>query len=161
MGKNPPTKQETQIWSLGREEPLEEGMATCSSVLDWRIPWTEEPGRLQSIGLQRVGYQDEWSDLQQWQLLYNICSFLLHNIMKSQPHTYPLPLEPPSHPRHPTALGYHRSLSWVPCAMQHLPLAILHMVVFIYQCYSLNSSPHFFPKSTSPISTPASLFLPC
>ena len=40
--------------SLGREDPLEKGMATHSSILAWRIPWTEEPGRLQSIGLQRV-----------------------------------------------------------------------------------------------------------
>ena len=43
-------------WSLGREDPLKEGMATHSSILVWRIPWTEEPGRLQSMGLHRVGY---------------------------------------------------------------------------------------------------------
>ena len=52
--------QETLVQSLsgggwGVEDPLEEGMATCSSILDWRIPWTEEPGGLQSTGLQRVG----------------------------------------------------------------------------------------------------------
>ena len=41
---------------LGREDPLEEGMTTHSSILAWRIPWTEEPGGLQSIGLQRVGH---------------------------------------------------------------------------------------------------------
>ena len=46
--------QETGVRSLGQEEPLEEGMATHSSILAWRIPWTEEPGGLQSIGLQRV-----------------------------------------------------------------------------------------------------------
>ena len=45
---------ETRVQSLGQEDPLEEGMATYSSVLAWRIPWTEEPGGLQSIGLQRV-----------------------------------------------------------------------------------------------------------
>ena len=39
--KNPPAKQETQVWSLGWEDPLEKGMATCSSILAWRIPWTE------------------------------------------------------------------------------------------------------------------------
>jgi len=44
------------IQSLGQEDPLEEGMATHSSVLAWRIPWTEEPGRLQSIGSHRVGH---------------------------------------------------------------------------------------------------------
>ena len=41
---------------LRREDPLEEGMATCSSILAWRTPWTEEPGRLQSTGSQRVGH---------------------------------------------------------------------------------------------------------
>jgi len=49
------------IRSLGWEDPLEEGMATHSSVLAWRIPWREEPGGLQSIGLQRVGH--DWSNL--------------------------------------------------------------------------------------------------
>ena len=48
--------QETQIQSLGWEDPLEEGMATQSSILAWRIPWTEEPSRLQSIESQRVGH---------------------------------------------------------------------------------------------------------
>ena len=52
--KNLPAVQETQVWSLGWEDPLEEGMATHSSILAWRIPWAEEPGELQSIGLQRV-----------------------------------------------------------------------------------------------------------
>ena len=52
--KNLPAKQETRVQSLGQEGPLEKGMATHSSILTWEIPWTEEPGRLQSIGLQRV-----------------------------------------------------------------------------------------------------------
>ena len=47
--------QKTRVQSLGWEDPLEEGMATHSSILAWRIPRTEEPGRLQSMGLQRVG----------------------------------------------------------------------------------------------------------
>ena len=46
--------QETQVPSLGQEDPLEEKMATYSSILAWRIPWKEEPGGLQSMGLQRV-----------------------------------------------------------------------------------------------------------
>ena len=53
--KNLPARQESQelqVQSLGREDPLEEGMETHSSILAWRIPWTEEPGRLQSMGLQ-------------------------------------------------------------------------------------------------------------
>ena len=48
--------QETQVQSLGQEDPLEKGMATHSSILAWRIPRTEEPGGLQSRGLQRVGH---------------------------------------------------------------------------------------------------------
>ena len=54
MVKNPPAMQETWVRSLGWEDPLEEDMATHSSILAWRNPWTEEPGRLWSIGLQRV-----------------------------------------------------------------------------------------------------------
>ena len=54
--KNLPAGQETQVQSLGWEDPLEEGMAIHSSFLAWRIPWTEEPGGLQSMGLQRVGH---------------------------------------------------------------------------------------------------------
>ena len=54
--KNPPAMQETWGRSLGWEDPLEKGMATHSSILAWRIPWTEEPGRLQSMGLQSVDH---------------------------------------------------------------------------------------------------------
>ena len=54
MVKNPPAMQETQVRSLGGEDSLEKGMVTHSSILAWRIPWTEEPGRLQSMGWQRV-----------------------------------------------------------------------------------------------------------
>ena len=50
MVKNPPATQETQVQSLGREDPLEKEIATHSSILAWRIPWTEEPGGLQSMG---------------------------------------------------------------------------------------------------------------
>ena len=52
--KNPPAMQETWVPSLGGEDPLEEGMATHFSILAWRIPWTEEPGGLQSTGSQTV-----------------------------------------------------------------------------------------------------------
>ena len=54
MVKNPLAMQETWVQSLGWEDPLEEGTATHSSILAWRIPRTEEPGRLQSMGLERV-----------------------------------------------------------------------------------------------------------
>ena len=60
-GKNLPTVWETWVWSLDREDPLEEGMETHSSIHAWRIPWTKEPGGLQAIWSQRVGY--DWSNL--------------------------------------------------------------------------------------------------
>ena len=56
MVKRLPTMQETQVRSLGQEDPLEEGMATHSTILAWRVPWTEDPDRLQSMGSQRVGH---------------------------------------------------------------------------------------------------------
>ena len=54
--KNLPPMQETQVRSLGWEDPLEKEMTTHSSIIAWRIPWTEDPGRLQSMGSQRVGH---------------------------------------------------------------------------------------------------------
>ena len=60
--------QETRVWSLGQEDPLEEEMATHSSILAWRIPWTEEPSGLQSMGPQRLGHN--WAT--------SLCIFLKH-----------------------------------------------------------------------------------
>ena len=63
-GKEHASMQETKemwVWSLGQETPLEKGMAAHSRILNWRIPWTEEPGGLQSMGSQRVRHN--WSDL--------------------------------------------------------------------------------------------------
>ena len=54
--KDSPAVQEMQVPSLGWEDPLEKGIATHSSTLAWRIPWTEEPGRIQSMGSQRVSH---------------------------------------------------------------------------------------------------------
>ena len=59
MVKNPPAMQETQVQSLGQKESLEKKMATHSSILAWRIPWTEEPGSVQSMGSQRVRHDRE------------------------------------------------------------------------------------------------------
>ena len=59
MVKNLPAMRETQVQSLGQKEPLEKEMATHSSILAWRIPWTEEPGELQSMGSQRVRH--DWA----------------------------------------------------------------------------------------------------
>ena len=59
MVKNMPAMQETWVQFLGQEDPLEKRMATHSSIFAWRIPWTEKPGGLQSMGLQRVGH--DWA----------------------------------------------------------------------------------------------------
>ena len=56
MVKSLPAMQETRVQSLSQEDPLEKEMAPHSSVIAWKIPWTEEPGRLQSVGSQRVGH---------------------------------------------------------------------------------------------------------
>ena len=56
MVKNLPAVQETWVQSLDQEDTMKKGMATHSIILAWRIPWTEEPGGLQSVGLQRVGH---------------------------------------------------------------------------------------------------------
>ena len=67
MVKNPPAMQDTWVWSLGREDPLEKGMATDSIILAWIIPWTEGPGELQSMGLQRVRH--DWTTFSSAQLV--------------------------------------------------------------------------------------------
>ena len=81
--KHLPPMQETWVRSLGREDPLEKEMATPSSILAWRIPWTEEPGRLQSTGLQRV--RRDWATspspspmLPQWSSLTSTCKWCFH-----------------------------------------------------------------------------------
>ena len=68
MVKKPRAVQETQVPSLGREDPLEEDMATHSSILAWEIPWTEEAGRLQSTGLQ----ESDTTDLNHYHISYII-----------------------------------------------------------------------------------------
>ena len=68
VAKNPPSVEETyesRVQSLGREDPLEEGLATHSSIFAWRIPWTEEPGGLQSIALQSQTWL-KWLSMDAW-----------------------------------------------------------------------------------------------
>ena len=74
--KNPTTKQETWVPSLGGRDPLEKEMATHSSTHAWKIPWTEEPGGLQSIGSQKSPTQlsDQQQNLQQWLITLDIFS---------------------------------------------------------------------------------------
>ena len=71
MVKNPPTNQEMQVRSLGWEDPLEKEMAIHSSILAWEIPWTEEPGGIQSMGSQRVGHNLVTKELQQNPFTYH------------------------------------------------------------------------------------------
>ena len=68
MVKNLTAMQESWVWSLGWENPLEEGMATHSSILAWRIPWTEDPGRLQSMGSRRVRHN--WTHTHTYTCIY-------------------------------------------------------------------------------------------
>ena len=75
--------QETQkirVWSLDQEETLEREMATHYSILAWRIPWTEEPGRLQNMGLQRVGHDSVTTHAHYWYICYTLIVHLLHTL---------------------------------------------------------------------------------
>ena len=74
-------RHKIRVWSLGQEDPLKEGMATHSSILAWRSPWTEEPGRLQSIGSQRVGH--DWSSCVCTHTKYNLKELILVRDRKS------------------------------------------------------------------------------
>ena len=73
MVKNLPAMQETQVWSLGLEDPLEKEIATHSGTLAWKIPWTAEPGGLPSMGSHRVRH--DWSDLAVAAYLYGLVIF--------------------------------------------------------------------------------------
>ena len=84
MVKNLPAVQETWVQSLGQEDSLEKGMTTHSSILTWRIPWTEEPGRLQFMGSQRVRH--DW--------VTNICTFTFHLLALTKPRSPGGPCSP-------------------------------------------------------------------
>ena len=76
--KNLPAMQETWVRSLGQEDPLEKEMATHSSILAWRIPWTEEPGGLQSTRLQRVGHDFTFTFIQEVKFSHLYCFLRIH-----------------------------------------------------------------------------------
>ena len=80
MVKNPPAMQKTPVWSFGQEDPLEKGMATYFIILAWRIPWTEEPSGLQSMGSQRVRHNWETNIFFhfQYSILYIYHIFFIH-----------------------------------------------------------------------------------
>ena len=114
--------QETWVWSVGWEDVLKKGMATHSSILAWRIPWTEEPGGLQSMGSQRAGH--DWVSSK-------------HTHTHTHTHTRILSLLSPSHwSRLSPSIG----LGSLCYAVPSHPLCILHVVLYISQRYSLSSS---------------------
>ena len=71
--KNPPAMQETWVWSLGQEDPMEKEIATHSSILAWRTPWTEEPVRVQSMGSQRVRHEWACTSLNLLSVAFMLC----------------------------------------------------------------------------------------
>ena len=75
--KNPPAIQETWVQSLGQEDPLEEGMATTSSLLAWRIPSTEEPGKLQSMGVAELDTTEQLTLTQPFQKLKHPSTYII------------------------------------------------------------------------------------
>ena len=97
--KNLPMTWEIQVWSLGQEDLLEKGLATHSSILVWRIPWTEEPGELQSTGSQRVRHDwaaDTFTDLHTLSLHLSALCLMLgqltdHESLRQDPPPSPLP----------------------------------------------------------------------
>ena len=80
--KNLPAMWETQVWSLGWENPLEKGMALHSSTPAWRIPWTEKPGGLQSMGSQRVGH--DWATSISLHFIYGIYIYIYTYVVYSK-----------------------------------------------------------------------------
>ena len=80
--KSLPAMQETCVGSLGWEDPLQKEMATHSSILAWEIPWTEEPGRLQSIGSQRVEHDLATETTAAWCAVFSVIAF--HNVRERQ-----------------------------------------------------------------------------
>ena len=72
--RNLPAMEETWVWSLDQEDPLEKGMATHTSILAWKVPWTEEPG-----GLQSMGYKE--SDRSEWLIHTHSLSHVLHSLI--------------------------------------------------------------------------------
>ena len=111
MVKNLPAMQETRVQFLGQEDPLEKGMATHSSILAWTIPWTKDPGRLQSIGPQRAGHnwatniaiENAFNLLREPRIKRSECWIYLGNMWRNQVLSEVLCLCEASNPR---SLGY-------------------------------------------------------
>ena len=122
--KNLPTMQEMEVWSLGQEDPLEKEMAAHFSILAWEIPWTEKPGGLQSVGLQRVkhNFMNEHKAHTHHMCIYTHKYILWRR--KWQPTSVFLPEQRVKHDCMYTysfsdffIIGYYRLLNIVPCAI--------------------------------------------
>ena len=160
MVKNLPVMQETQVLSLGQEDPLEKKMATHSSILAWRIPWTEEPDGLQSMGSQRVGPDWATNTHTHTHTAALQCCVSFRCTMKwiSNMHTY-MPSLPTTH--HPIHLGHHRALTWAPSTIYQIPIAICVTHGCGHTAIPTHPIPLPHPMSTHPFLMSASLFLPC
>ena len=126
--------QETQVQSLGQEDPLEKEMATHSSILAWKIQWTEEPRRLQSMGSQRVRHDWATSLSFSWWLWTTIWPWLFWNMSSSL--TSGVSLSAPA----PSILYHASNLDW---------RFVSYMILYMFQCHSPNSS-HPLPLPQSP-----------
>ena len=119
--KNLPVIQETWIWSLGQDDPLEKGLATHSSILAWRIPWTEETGGLQSMGSQRVGHNLVTEQQQSafkffCYCILHLCFFFMFPLFKKLIASHSV------HPFFSQVLWFLQSLPWTLCWVGCLPL---------------------------------------
>jgi len=140
--KEPACNAGSRVWSLGWEDPLEKGMATHSSILAWRIPWTEETG-----GLQFMRVTKSWTQ-------QNDSNLYIHPPLLDLPHTTPT--------SHPSRSSQSTELSSLCCTAGSHSLSVSHTAVYMYQCHSPNApNPLLPPLSTCPFSMSASLFLPC
>ena len=136
--KNPPAKQETQVWSLGQEDPLEKEMASYSSILAWKIPWTEEPGRLQSMGLQRVRH--DW--VTHFHFLFSSLSLFNEYIFSWTYPPYILTLVPlfllsfcftlPKKKKNTSFPNYW--FGFQSCAFSYLALLVIVLLFFFFIC---------------------------
>ena len=126
--KNPPERQEARVQSLGWEVPLEKGMAIHCSILAWRIPWTEKPGGLQSMRLQRVGHDwvtntvhTVWHYLPRDSIRFHRLRAQSHNTVP----TSPLPTHTHTHT--------HTHTRHQLCLQPLWPTGYIHTLIYIYK----------------------------
>ena len=135
-----PPVRETLVWSLGWKDPLEKEMVNHSSILAWRIPWTAKPGRLQSTGSQRVGY--DWVTSPSPSPSWWINNFVIVSGGQQRDSAILYPFSPKLtfHP------GCHITLSTVPCALYTVdPCWLSTLIIVVCMCQS--QTPYLSPSS--------------